>query len=527
MSKSGEHNTPIGTPMVIAPGKIFLVGEYAVLDEGCAVLAAITRHAKAQFIPRMDSMPPMVSELVRRAKSELGEAAAALPPGAVLVNADDFHSGHAAGGLGSSAAIAVATVGAVFESLGLAIEERKQQIFAIADAGRRTAQGDVGSGADTAVATHGGLIQVTRHKDTLPRIDCLAAPAGLHLVLFTAGPSISTRQMTAGLRAYAQHESTAFEYAMTSLREIAHRFVAEVTAGHATGAVVAAGKYGEELARLSLAASVPIVTAAFERAADLARELGGIAKPIGAGGGEIGLAMFATPEAAQWFKKACADPLVPLEGDLEPFGVRCRNPEKTSEDAIDVREAVVVEATVEASPEPTVFEVAPTHALARIVVTSEELETVPERRADDLVTVRIGKRRGRRSRRRIIPAVAIVLAVAVTWYAFPRTNGVHGYGTPNASSTGEGPNPFIAMPEKGAPPPSEGTAPEEAAPADAKQATAAPTEPMLIPPAHEHGPRFESTRHPHGATAREPTAASRHRSPKQVPRAGNLSADDF
>src|ERR1017187_3359617 len=103
---SGERDTPIGTPVVIAPGKIFLVGEYAVLDEGCAVLAAITRHARAQFIPRMDSMPPMVSELVRRTKAELGEAAAALPPGAVLVNAEDFQLGCAAGGLGSSAAIA-------------------------------------------------------------------------------------------------------------------------------------------------------------------------------------------------------------------------------------------------------------------------------------------------------------------------------------------------------------------------------------------------------------------------------------
>src|ERR1017187_10041986 len=101
---SGERDTPIGTPVVIAPGKVFLVGEYAVLDEGCAVLATITRYAEAQFIPRMDSMSPMVAELVNRAKTELGEAAAALPPGAVFVNSDDFHFGCAAGGLGSSAA---------------------------------------------------------------------------------------------------------------------------------------------------------------------------------------------------------------------------------------------------------------------------------------------------------------------------------------------------------------------------------------------------------------------------------------
>ncbi len=533
---NGEHDTPIGTPVVIAPGKIFLVGEYAVLDEGCAVLAAITLHAKAQFIPRMDAMPPMVSELVRRAKTELGEAASALPPGSVLVNADDFHSGHATGGLGSSAAIAVATVGSVYESLGLAIEEHRQQIFAIADAGRRTAQGDVGSGADTAVATHGGLVQVTRHKDTLPRIDYLTAPAGLHLVPFSAGRSISTRQMTVGLRAYARDESTAFEYAMASLREIAHRFVAELTAGRATGAVVAAGRYGEELARLSAAASVPIVTTAFEQASNLARELGGIAKPIGAGGGEIGLAMFATPEAAQLFRTACTNPLVPLAGDLEPCGVRCHNSEKTSEDAIEVEEAVVEGGEVEggevdesegdASPEPIVIEPAPVRALARIVVTAEELDTVRERKADELVTVRIGELRGRR-RRRIISAAAIVLAAAAAWYAFPRTAGIHGKSTPKASSTGEASHPFVAIPQKGAASPEGIAAPEEtAAPADVRPAAAVPEAPTLTP-AHEHGHRFESTRHPHGAPSRGQASASRPRSARPARRAGNLSADDF
>ena len=266
---SGDHNTPIGTPVVIAPGKIFLVGEYAVLDEGCAVLAAISLHAKAQFIPRLDGMPPMVTELVRRTKVELGEAAAALPPGGVLANTDAFKLGCAAGGLGSSAAIAVATVGAVFESLGLAVEERRPEILALADAGRRAIQGNVGSGADTVAAAFGGLVQITRHKDTLPSIDRLTPPPGLHLVLFSAGRSISTRQMTAGLRAYAQHEPAAFEHAMNNLREIAHRFVAEVSAAHATGAVVAAGKYGDELAKLSTAASVPIVTESFALASEL------------------------------------------------------------------------------------------------------------------------------------------------------------------------------------------------------------------------------------------------------------------
>ena len=524
---TGERDTPIGTPVVIAPGKVFLVGEYAVLDEGCAVLAAITRHAEAQFIPRMDSMPSMVAELVERARTELGEAADALPPGAVFVNSDDFHFGSAAGGLGSSAAIAVATVGAVYASLGLTIDEHKRQIFAIADAGRRAAQGDVGSGADTVAATHGGLIQITRHKDTLPRIDCITPPAGLHLVLFSAGRSISTHQLTAGLREYALHKPFAFEHTMDNLRGIAHRFVGEVTAGHATGAVVAAGQYGEELAKLSVAASVPIVTEAFERASHLAREFGGIAKPIGAGGGEIGLAMFATPEAAQWFRGACTDPLTALEGDLEPFGLRCRNPETTTDESIVVQKAVV-----EASPKPIIFEHATLLGISGIVTAAEEeVDTAPEPRLDTATLEPMGETPVHRLRRRIIPVAAIVLAVAATWYAFPRTTGARGHDAPNDPGTGEGSGSFVAMPEKASPPAEGAAAPEKAdKPADAKPVQVLPTEPSQTPPAqgHSSGRRSESNLHAHRAHAGRPQSSDADtRSPKPALRAGKLSEDDF
>ena len=38
-----ERNTLVGTPVVIAPGKLFLIGEYAVLEDGPAVLAAVNQ----------------------------------------------------------------------------------------------------------------------------------------------------------------------------------------------------------------------------------------------------------------------------------------------------------------------------------------------------------------------------------------------------------------------------------------------------------------------------------------------------
>jgi phosphomevalonate kinase len=321
---AGEHNTPIGTPILMAPGKIFLVGEYAVLDEGSAVVAAIGRYARAQFIPRAQSMRPLVAEVVKRAKEHLDDVTAALPSGAVLVGTNDFELGCPAGGLGSSAAIAVAAAASVYESLGLDLDEHKAEILAVADAARRASQGNIGSGADTVAAAYGGVIEVARSKGAAPLLRNLAVPAGLHIVLFTAGPSISTKEMMAGLRAYAEREKVAFDRAVANLRDIAKRFIGEMAASSATGAVRAAGEYGEALAKLALAAEVPIVSDDFAHAANLAREFGGIAKPAAAGGGQIGVALFATPEAAGLFRRACAAPLGALDGDIDVQGVRCQ-----------------------------------------------------------------------------------------------------------------------------------------------------------------------------------------------------------
>jgi phosphomevalonate kinase len=61
------------------------------------------------------------------------------------------------------------------------------------------------------------------------------------------------------------------------------------------------------LTRLGDAAEVPIVTPPFVRAAAIAAELGGGAKPSGAGGGDVGVALFADRDAAQAFIQRVAE----------------------------------------------------------------------------------------------------------------------------------------------------------------------------------------------------------------------------
>ena len=324
---SRERSTLVGTPVVIAPGKIFLVGEYAVLEEGSAVLAAVTRHAVAQYVPGMDPMSEVVRQAVDHARAEIGESASALPRGSVLVNTDDFQQGGQKIGLGSSSATAVATVGALFESAGVSVEKNRARLYSVAIAAHRAAQGGVGSGADVATAVHGGIVRVERQPAGPPLVEPLTPPAGLHLVVFWTGQAVSTTNMIEGVQKYAEKDPSAYRQMIENLRETADRFVAELRAGSATGAVAAAGRYGRRLAVLGAAASVPIVTDAFVKASELAKELGGIAKPSGAGGGDIGIAMFATPETARLFARALPKPLAPLDLDLDRLGVRRRLPD--------------------------------------------------------------------------------------------------------------------------------------------------------------------------------------------------------
>jgi hypothetical protein len=117
-SRHGSRITLAGTPVVAAPGKIFLVGEYAVLDGGMAVLAAVSRYAVAQYVTGIEPWSAMVDEAVKRSLAAIGESSAALPPGSVMVDTDAFCQGKFKMGLGSGAATAAATVGAMFETAG-------------------------------------------------------------------------------------------------------------------------------------------------------------------------------------------------------------------------------------------------------------------------------------------------------------------------------------------------------------------------------------------------------------------------
>lgn len=328
---SAERMTLRGSPVVAAPGKVFLIGEYAVLEGAPAVVAAVSASAVGQFVPGIEPESPFVAESVAAALTGLGDRARALPAGSVLIDSSAFQRHGKKLGVGSSAAVAAASVAAVMEMAGLPVAANRDMCFALAERAHRAAQGGAGSGADVAAAVHGGTIQYRRPPRGYPIIEKTRLPPTLRLVVFAEGTPSSTVDLIRAVRGYADAHPDKYAQVMQPLREQAESFAEALGVGNVDGLLSAARSYLEGLTDLGGRVGVPIVTERFEMAGDLAINLGGVAKPSGAGGGDVGVALFADDAAARDFTSRLAHlGLEVVDLGLDSLGVHRRQPGHSS-----------------------------------------------------------------------------------------------------------------------------------------------------------------------------------------------------
>jgi len=285
--------------MVTAPGKLLLLGEYAVLDGFPALVAAVNRRATGQFVPGRSPESKLVDIAVRNAADALGPNRAALPKGSVLVDTAAFSRGGTKMGIGSSAATAAVTVGAVLEMAGLSVNDSIDLVFDVALAAHRAAQGGLGSGADVAAAVYGGMIHYTRPARGPATIRRMPPLAGVEMVVFATGTASSTVDCLQGVTAFAQTSPELHRQLVAPLAEAVARFEHGLFARDTAELLASIGAAHAGMARLGEAAGVPNVTPLLAHAAVLASEVGGAAKPSGAGGGDVGIAFLPNPEAAE------------------------------------------------------------------------------------------------------------------------------------------------------------------------------------------------------------------------------------
>jgi mevalonate kinase len=147
-----------------APGSIMITGEHAVVYGHCAIVAAIDLRVTVSLMPREDHTVSVSSQIAPRMETTLTDLTSEGPYRFVL--AALAHAELKRGcdieiaseidptlGLGSSAAVTIATLGAVLAYAGRADDDIHTTACTII----QTLQGR-GSGADLAASLHGGVI---------------------------------------------------------------------------------------------------------------------------------------------------------------------------------------------------------------------------------------------------------------------------------------------------------------------------------------------------------------------------------
>jgi len=290
---------------VSAPGKLFLIGEYAVLHGHHAVVAAVDRRVTGRFVPGGAPATPLVEHVVESVSAYLRDDGATPPEGAPALDSSALSAGAGKLGLGSSAAVAAAGVGAMLEAAGCDIQYTRALAFALADNAHRAAQGGRGSGADVAAAVYGGVVAYARRDDNVD-VQPLDLPAAIELVVFSTGTPSSTVDAVRALEARVAADPDACRQRLGALGAIAADFVVGCANDDARAVVDAAARANPQLTALGDLIGLPIVTPALGEAAKLATALGGAAKPSGAGGGDVGVAFLTDREAAETFRQRAA-----------------------------------------------------------------------------------------------------------------------------------------------------------------------------------------------------------------------------
>jgi phosphomevalonate kinase len=131
------------------------------------------------------------------------------------------------------------------------------------------------------------------------------APHGLAPVFVWTGRSATTVELIDKVRNLEAVAPIAYRERIDALVELAISLATAYGRADGPAIVELTGRYREAMAALGEAAGVPIVSADHASIAELAADSGGAAKPSGAGGGDVAVALFADPGSASRFRSDC------------------------------------------------------------------------------------------------------------------------------------------------------------------------------------------------------------------------------
>ena len=345
-----------------APGKLVILGEYAVLFGHPAVVMAVNRRARVDLRPADGNDWSVVApgfeervtpfDLDRDRGFEWREPAADAParlvlverildslvaanlidpeirrPASITVDTREFFQsterGSAKLGLGSSAALTVALTKAFRSWAPQGQRSEAVSLGQLLDL-HRSFQGGRGSGIDLAASFTGGVVEYRLIEDgQTPSARPLDLPKGLHLVFLWTGRSASTASFLARLDQGVEKDGGATSAAIDELGRVASEGIAHLRADDVTAFLGDVSVFGDTMERLGRAAGIPILSDEHIELRRLARDIGVSYKPSGAGGGDVGIGFTDDPEDATVFAARAEDAGFPqLDLEIDPEGVR-------------------------------------------------------------------------------------------------------------------------------------------------------------------------------------------------------------
>ena len=306
-----------------APGKLVILGEYAVLSGAPALVMAVDRYAKARIEPSPDRRTHFAARLDVPTKVSVaaGEPtgyalvdsvlaatrANAVPPFRGSLDTADFFAQSAKLGLGSSAAALCAWAGAWAKYAAAHGAPVPAPTAASLIALHRAFQHGVGSGLDIAAAFTGGVIRYALDGRREARIGSVRLPNGVGFAGVFVGSSASTPDLVGRYQAWEAADRLAAGRLRDRLAGLAAAGCDAASAGDGRAFLGAVADYGEALEALGLAMGAEIVTAEHRRIGILGRRLGVVYKTSGAGGGDVGLALSLQPESLREFQARVAE----------------------------------------------------------------------------------------------------------------------------------------------------------------------------------------------------------------------------
>ena len=302
-----------------APGKLVLLGEYAVLDGVAALVMAVGRHVVAEIEP----VPgPRSALMLRTDAATLLEFSAGEPTGAALVDefirtappiawpawrgrldSGAFWLGETKLGLGSSAAALAAWAGVWSRAAGSDDTPDPAELITV----HRRFQGGAGSGLDVACSCRGGVLEYRLDAEFVPHFGSVRLPNSVGFAGIFAGSSASTADLVGRYRQWQRAQPAAARPMLAAMADLAADGAGAVSDGDGDRLMAAMAAYGDCLDRLGRAMGVDLVTSQHREIGSLARRFNVAYKVSGAGGGDLGIAASADPGQLSAFRAAVGD----------------------------------------------------------------------------------------------------------------------------------------------------------------------------------------------------------------------------